>query len=230
MIAAQLQERNLAQQPFSHITETSADRKDGWLAHTKASVRHISKFRLVCGKLRDSSLRSFGDILGDRVFRFTEVGLHDSALIAWDCTKNHSTLCHANRIYAHYHDDVTAFIPVLEAINCTGTTIRDLRLGPGHVSKALACIEAPRRVGKQSALSHINLDLGPADLCLPGRYGNGCTFNKIVVFPQCDASHAFHVSGSQFYKVSNRHISPNRHSQIQCSSRPPHYSKTVELL
>jgi hypothetical protein len=336
MIAAPLQERNLAQQPFSHITETSADRKDDWLVHTKASVRDISKFRLVCGKLRDSSLRSFGDILGDRVFRFTEVGLqdlqamsntvklrhhiqtltfgnaqfddwtknsalrkllrmlpepdqtrlrvaysdayqsqqrlskslgiqkvlsalrnltrltnlrllycdcpsesnhlggwlglHDSALIAWDCTKNHSTLCHANRIYAHYHDDVTAFIPVLEAINCTGTTIRDLRLGPGHVSKALACVEAPRRVGKQSALSHIILDLGPADLCLPGRYGNGCTFNKIVVFPQCDASHAFHVSGSQFYKICNGHISPNRHSQIQCSSRPPHYSKTVELL
>jgi hypothetical protein len=77
MIAAPLQERNLAQQPFSHITETSADRKDGWLVHTKASVRDTSKFRLVYGKLRDSSLRSFGDILGDRVFRFTEVGLQD---------------------------------------------------------------------------------------------------------------------------------------------------------
>jgi hypothetical protein len=36
MIAARLQERDLANQPFSHITETSADRKDGWLVHTNA--------------------------------------------------------------------------------------------------------------------------------------------------------------------------------------------------
>jgi hypothetical protein len=286
MIAAQLQESNFAKQPFSHITETSADRKNGWLVHTKASIRDVSKFRIVCSKLRESSLRSFGNILGDRVFRFTEVGLqdlqamsntvklrhhiqtltfgnaqfddwtknsalrkllrmlpepdqtrlcvaysdayqsqqrlseslrmnkvvsalrylpgltslrllysdypsvsnhlggwlglYDSALIAWVCAKNHSTLFHADRTYAQYHDDVTAFVPVLEAINCTEATIRDLRLGPGHVSEALACVEAPRRIGKQSVLNCINLDLGPGDLCLPQRYGDGCILEKIL--------------------------------------------------
>jgi hypothetical protein len=287
MIAARLQERDSAKQPFSHVTETSADRKDGWLVHTNASVRDICDFRLVCSKLRDSSLRSFGDILGDRVFRFTVVGLqdlqamsktvklrphiqtltfgnaqfddltknlalkklfqmlpepdrtrlrvaysdaylsqqrlskslriyklisalgnlprltnlrllyydypgvsnhlggwlgpHDSALLTWTCAKNHSTLFRAERIYAPYHDDKAAFNPVFEAIHCTGATIRDLRLGPGHISEAFDFARnIVRKPGMQSALSCVSLDIGPANLCLPGRHGNGPIFDKIL--------------------------------------------------
>jgi hypothetical protein len=75
MIAAQLQQWNLADQPFSHLTEISADNRDGWLIHTKASRRDIKNFRLVCSKLCHSTLCNFGEILGDRVYRFTKVGL-----------------------------------------------------------------------------------------------------------------------------------------------------------
>ncbi|KAF2820185.1 hypothetical protein CC86DRAFT_118126 [Ophiobolus disseminans] len=77
LVATYLQRWNIAPQPFSHLTETSECGTVGWLTHTSLSRRDICSFRLVCQKCHSSSLRTFGELLGDRVFRWTKVGMKD---------------------------------------------------------------------------------------------------------------------------------------------------------
>lgn len=76
-VADHLQAWNTAAQPFSHLTETSMDGTVGWLTHLPSSRQDICNFRLVCSKFHSSSLRTFGEILGDHIFRWTKVGMED---------------------------------------------------------------------------------------------------------------------------------------------------------
>jgi hypothetical protein len=49
----------------------------GWHFHTKASREAICNFRLVCRRFGHASVSNFGELLGDRRFRLTKVGLED---------------------------------------------------------------------------------------------------------------------------------------------------------
>jgi hypothetical protein len=77
IILQQLQRWTISAQPFSHLTETSIDGIDGWLKHVPKSRQDICNFRLVSHKLYSSSFSTFGELLGERVFRMTKVGLED---------------------------------------------------------------------------------------------------------------------------------------------------------
>ncbi|KAH5130959.1 hypothetical protein HBH70_185460 [Parastagonospora nodorum] len=77
-----LQQSNVSDGPLDRLTETTQEGVDGWLIHTVASRRDICNFRLVSRKFYNSSFPSFGETLGDRVFRITQTGLEDLFAIA----------------------------------------------------------------------------------------------------------------------------------------------------
>jgi hypothetical protein len=81
-IARHLQQWNIIDLPFSHLTQTSEYGHDSWLEHTKASRQDICNFRLVCHRFRSASFSSFGELLGDRTFRLTKVGIEDLQAIS----------------------------------------------------------------------------------------------------------------------------------------------------
>ena len=76
-VVEHLQQWNVSDQPFSHLTETSKDGTVGWLVHTFDSRQNISRFRLACRGFYNSSHRCFGAVLGDRVFQPTKDDLKD---------------------------------------------------------------------------------------------------------------------------------------------------------
>ena len=82
LIVEHLQQWNISDQPFSHLTETSKDGTVGWLTHTVESRRDVCNFRLVCHSFYNSSLRSFGEVLGNRIFRITKADLEDLEAIS----------------------------------------------------------------------------------------------------------------------------------------------------
>lgn len=82
MVLEKLQRWTISPDPFSHLTETSTDGTEGWLKHTAESRRDICNFRLVSRKLCSESFKTFGELLGDRVFRMTKVGLEDLEAIS----------------------------------------------------------------------------------------------------------------------------------------------------
>jgi hypothetical protein len=82
MVAHQLQQWNFDNEIFSHLTETNVCKTDGWLDYTRASRQDICNFRLVCHSFRNGSLSTFGNLLGDRTFRLTKVGIEDLQAIS----------------------------------------------------------------------------------------------------------------------------------------------------
>jgi hypothetical protein len=85
-IAAQIQQWNISHQPFSHITETSEYGTIGWLTHTPASRQELCTFRLISPTCYASSFRALGEVLGDRIFRITKVGLEDLLALSGHAT------------------------------------------------------------------------------------------------------------------------------------------------
>jgi len=81
-IIKHLQQWNIADQPFSQVTETSVDGTIGWLTHTAHSRNDICGFRLLSRKCYASSSQVFGELLGDRIFRITKVGVDDLRALA----------------------------------------------------------------------------------------------------------------------------------------------------
>lgn len=59
------------------MTETSEDDTVGWLTHTISSRQDICHFRILSEKCYASYFQTFGEVLGDRIFRHTKVGGDD---------------------------------------------------------------------------------------------------------------------------------------------------------
>jgi hypothetical protein len=110
------------------------------------------------------------------------LGPHDSTLITSAWANNSSALFHTERIYDIDYDDRTLFMPVVEAIKCTQVTIRDLRIGPSDTADAQEFARTPRKVGRNSALTSLNLNLDLWSLCFCSDWANGCMLRKMLRF------------------------------------------------
>jgi hypothetical protein len=82
MVSHQLQQWDFDNEIFSHLTQTNVRKTDGWLDYTRASRQDICGFRLVCHSFRNGSISTFGNLLGDRTFRLTQVGIEDLQAIS----------------------------------------------------------------------------------------------------------------------------------------------------
>jgi hypothetical protein len=70
----------------SKIADSPREPATGWTIHTAASRRDSRNFRLVCHRFRCASIPSLGEVLGDRKFRFTKVGIEDLQAISADAS------------------------------------------------------------------------------------------------------------------------------------------------
>jgi hypothetical protein len=107
---------------------------------------------------------------------------HDSTLITLAWANNSSALFHTERIYDIDYDDRTLFMPVVEAINCTQVTIRDLKIGPGDTADVQEFARTPHKVGRNPALASLNLNLDPWSLCFYSDWSKGCMLRKMLRF------------------------------------------------
>jgi hypothetical protein len=82
IVVAGLQEWDVSDEPFAHLTGTATGNADEWLVHTVGSRQDICDFRLVCRKFYNSSFHTFGELLGNKVFRITPTGLEDLQAIS----------------------------------------------------------------------------------------------------------------------------------------------------
>jgi hypothetical protein len=85
IIAAHLVLEDLVNKPFSRLTGTicfESGEVDDWLDCGNNARSNICNFRLVYRKFYNSSVAGFGDVLGHRVFRTTQIGLEDLQAIS----------------------------------------------------------------------------------------------------------------------------------------------------